>query len=161
MVFVKKLPWVSLLLLLFTYGVFGWLLSTDAERLANVDARKLTSTTLTLGNTAWLLWLMGAIYSFLIAFALAAPLTLIRNFYTGWLQSDTRAFFSVIFGAFFAVIILSWLEVVVRILVLLAAGALVRLDLQTADYGEWQAFGIISAVSLGGFSLGVIMHQLI
>ena len=157
----KKLPWVSLLLLLFTYGVFGWLLSTDAQRLANVDDQELTNTALTLGNTAWLLWLMGAIYSLLIAFALAAPLTMIRNFYTGWLQSDTRAFLSVIFGAFLAVIILSWLEVVVRVLVLLAAGALARLDLQTAGYGEWQAFGIIAAVSLGGFSLGVIMHQLI
>ncbi|NEQ29321.1 MAG: hypothetical protein F6K28_62435, partial [Microcoleus sp. SIO2G3] len=82
------------------------------------------------------------------------------NFYSGWLQSDTKAFFSVIFGAFLAVIVLSWLEVVVRILVLLAAGALVRLDLQTANYGEWQAFGIICATSLCGFTLGVIMHQL-
>jgi hypothetical protein len=139
MLFVKKLPWASLLLLLFTYGVFGWLISGS--------------------NMSWLLWLMGAVYTLLIALVLAAPFTLIRSFYTSWLKSDTRAFLSVILGAFFAVLILCWINIFVRILVLISAAALVRLDLQTAGYGDWQAFATIAVVSLTGFSLGVITHQ--
>jgi hypothetical protein len=138
---IKKLPWASLLLLIFTYGLFGWVISaTD--------------------SSTWL-WLMGASYILLIALALAAPFTLMKTFYTSWLKSDTRAFLSVIVGAFVAVLIVTWIEVFVRILVLLSAGALVRLDLQTAGYNEWQCFSILVMVSLTGFGLGILTQYLI
>jgi len=139
--FIKKLPWASLLLLVFTYGLFGWLISaTD--------------------RSIWL-WLMGASYILLIALALTAPFTLMKTFYTSWLKSDARAFLSVIVGAFVAVLIVTWLEVFVRILVLLSAAALVRLDLQTAGYNEWQCFSILVIISLTGFGLGILTQYLI
>jgi hypothetical protein len=141
MLFVKKLPWSSLLLLLFTYGVFGWLISG--------------------ADISWWLWLMGGTYILLIALALSAPFTLMKNFYSSWLKSDTRAFISVIVGAFLSVIIIRWIEVFLRIMVLISAGALVRLDLQTGGYSKWQSFGILTAVSLVGFVMGVISHQLL
>jgi hypothetical protein len=139
--FIRKLPWASLLLLVFTYGLFGWLISaTD--------------------RSIWL-WLMGASYILLIALALTAPFTLVKTFYTSWLKSDTRAFLSVIVGAFVAVLIVTWIEVFVRILVLLSAGALVRLDLQTSGYNEWQCFSILVIISLTGFGLGILTQYLI
>lgn len=139
--FIKKLPWASLLLLVFTYGLFGGLISaTD--------------------RSIWL-WIMGASYILLIALALTAPFTLMKTFYTSWLKSDARAFLSVIVGAFVAVLIVTWIEVFVRILVLLSAGALVRLDLQTAGYNEWQCFSILVIISLTGFGLGILMQYLI
>ncbi len=140
MLFVKKLPWASLLLLVFTYGLFGWLISAT--------------------DISWLLWLMGGVYVLLIALALTAPFRLIRSFYTSCLQSDTRAFLSVIFGALVAVVIINWLAIFIRILVLVSAAALVRLDLQTAGYTKWQAFGILLTVSLAGFGLGVLAQLL-
>lgn len=140
MLFVKKLPWASLLLLVFTYGLFGWLISAT--------------------DISWLLWLMGGVYVLLIALALTAPFRLIRSFYSSWLQSDTRAFLSVIFGALVAVVIINWLAIFIRILVLVSAAALVRLDLQTAGYTKWQAFGILLTVSLAGFGLGVLAKRL-
>lgn len=96
----------------------------------------------------------------LIALALTAPFRLIRSFYSSWLQSDTRAFLSVIFGALVAVVIINWLAIFIRILVLVSAAALVRLDLQTAGYTKWQAFGILLTVSLAGFGLGVLAKRL-
>ncbi len=136
MLLVKKLPWISLLLLLCTYGVFGWLItaSTGFE----------------------LLWLMGAAYTLLIASAMAAPWALLKGFYASFLKSDSRAFVSVIIGAFVAVIIIRWIDVFFRILVLICASALARLDLQTAGYSKWQAFGILVFVSLTGFALGIL-----
>jgi hypothetical protein len=139
--FIRKLPWASLLLLVFTYGLFGWLISATDRSI--------------------LLWLMGASYILLIALALTAPFTLVKTFYTSWLKSDTRAFLSVIVGAFVAVLIVTWIEVFVRILVLLSAGALVRLDLQTAGYNEWQCFSILVIISLTGFGLGILTQYLI
>jgi hypothetical protein len=83
MLFVKKLPWASLLLLVFTYGVFGWLIAADTRKLG------LTS----LPNIPWWLWLMGSAYSLLIALALTAPLTVIRSFFGSWLQSIPELLF--------------------------------------------------------------------
>ncbi len=146
-IFVNKLPLASLSLLLFVYGVFGWLVATDAQRNA------LTS----ISNISGVLWLDGAII-LLLPLSLAAPFKLIQNFYTSWMKSDTKAFFAVIFGAFFAVIILHWIDVSAHILVLLSAGALVRLDLQTTGYSKWQSFGILVFASVIGFGLGVILR---
>jgi hypothetical protein len=148
---VKKLPWASLLLLLFTYGLFGWFIAAGERKLTHE----------LLSDISLLMWLMGAAYTLLIALALTAPFTLMRKFYSSWLKSDTRAFLSIIVGAFVAVVIINWLPVFIRILVLIAAVALVRLELQTAGYSKWQAFGILFGVSQIGFCLGVIANQLI
>lgn len=146
MLSVNKLPLASLSLLLFTYGVFGWLVANDAQK------DNLT----TLSGISSVVWLDGAII-LLLALSLAAPFRPIQNFYTSWMKSDTKAFFAVIFGAFFAVVILHWIDVFAHILVLLSAGALVRLDLQTAGYSRWQAFGVLVFVSLLGFGFGLIL----
>ncbi|HAG83370.1 MAG TPA: hypothetical protein DCL61_20050 [Cyanobacteria bacterium UBA12227] len=147
MTVVKKLPWSSLLLLVATNSVFGWLIAASE---LNDDAA-----------TPWFLWVMGAFYILLIALALAAPLTLIQTLYGGWLKSDTRALISVIFGAFVAVLILCWINIFIRILVLVSAGALVRLDLQVADYRGWEAFGILAVFSLSGYCVGIVGQQLL
>lgn len=150
MLFINKLPLASLSLLLFAYGVFGWLVGNDAQK------DNLT----TLSGISSVLWLDGAII-LLIALTLAAPFKLIQNLYTSWMKSDTKAFFAVILGAFLAVVILHWIDVSAHILLLLSAGALVRLDLQTTGYSKWQAFGVLVFVSLVGFGLGLIGHQLV
>ncbi|MEW6495986.1 MAG: hypothetical protein AB1589_26215 [Cyanobacteriota bacterium] len=139
MLLVKKLPWTSLLLLLCTYGVFGWLLNDL--------------------YSSWLIWLIGAAYILLIALALTDPQRLIRSFYVSSLKSDSRAFVSVIVGAFVAVVFMNWIGIFVRILVLISACALVRLDLQTAGYSKWQSFWILVVVSLSGFGLGILAKQ--
>lgn len=132
----KKLPWTSLLLLLCTYSIFGWLLTAS--------------------DSSELIWLMGAAYTLLITSAMTAPWELLKGFYGNFLQSDSRAFVSVIVGAFVAVVIMHWIEVFFRILVLISASALARLDLQTESYSKWQAFGILLVVSLTGFGLGIL-----
>lgn len=141
MLLVKKLPWASLLLLVFAYGLFGWLISVS--------------------YLSWVIWLMGVAYILLISLALTAPFGLIKSFYSSWLKSDTRAFISVIVGAFVSVIIITWLEVFIRILVLISASALVRLDLQTAGFTKWQAFSILIIISLAGFCLGLLTQRLL
>ncbi|MBW4648587.1 MAG: hypothetical protein KME06_07780 [Kastovskya adunca ATA6-11-RM4] len=141
MAFIKNLPRFSLILLLFTYSIFGWLLSA-------VEVSPWT-------------WLMGAVYVLLIASALTAPLTLMKSVFGAWLESDTRAFLSIVVGALISVIILNWFEVFMRILVLIAASTLARLDMQTAGYKEWPAFWVLAIVSIAGFGLGIVLHQLV
>lgn len=132
----KKLPWTSLLLVLCTYSVFGWLLTAS--------------------DSSGLSWLMGATYTLLITAALTAPWELLKGFYANFLQSDSRAFVSVIVGSFLAVVVIRWIDIFFRILVLISASALARLDLQTESCNKWQAFGILLVVSLTGFGLGIL-----
>lgn len=139
--FVTKLPWLSSLLLLLTYGIFGWLISAD--------------------NTSWLLWLILTVFILLVAFILTSPAKLIKNLVPSWLKSDNRASITTIIASFLAVLILCWIHLFIRFLVLLCAAALVRLDLQTEDYHGWQAFVILAMVSLSGFFLGLMAHQLL
>jgi len=141
MQFLSKLPWATLLLLLFTNGVFGWLISAS--------------------EVSWWLWLMGAVFVFLIALALTAPVKLVRGFVETWLKSDNRAFVTVIVGSFIAVLILGSLHIFVRVLVLVCSGLLARLDLQTVGYSDFQAFGIIAIFALTGFGLGLTAQQLL
>ncbi len=143
----KKLPWPSLLLLLFTDSIFGWLIAASQLLL---DSDK-----------AGFLWLLGAGYVMLIVLALTAPLTMIQTVYSSWLKSDTRALLSIIFSAFLAVILIRWIQLFIRILVLLSAGALARIDLQVAGYTVFQAFKILTVFSLTGYGLGIIAHQLV
>lgn len=155
----KKLPWASLLILLFTYGVFGWLIYSETYGIAQTSSEGATS--LKLFNNYWSPWLIGGIYVFLTALSLIAPFKLIRGFYATILKSDIKSFFAIIIGAFLIVVILNWIEVTTRILVLLSAGALARLDLQTRSYTQWQAFRILVVFSLIGFGIGVIANQFI
>lgn len=156
---VKKLPWASLLILSFTYGVFGWLIYSEAHELALTNPERGTS--LKLFNNYWSLWLLGAFDVVLIALSLMAPFTVIRTFYATILKSNVKSFFAVIIGAFLVVVILNWIEVSARLMLLFSAGALARLDLQTRSYSQWQAFGILVFFSLIGFAIGVIANQLI
>ncbi|NEP56487.1 MAG: hypothetical protein F6K31_05615 [Symploca sp. SIO2G7] len=174
MSFVKKLPWTSLLLLLCTYVVFGWLVSVETHSVWQrtvknhnpVGAHKNILTSLwlegvnpTLWDVPWWYLLKGIVCIVLITLALTDPFQLIKTCYSSWLQSDFRAFISVVVGSLLAVIIIVSLDVFVRILLLIAASTLARLDLQIASYSEWQAFWLLSTVSLIGYSLGITTQQ--
>lgn len=155
----KKLPWTSLLILLFTYGVFGWLIYAENHGMSHAKAEEIASLKLPINYLS--LWLTGAIDVVLIALSLIAPFKLVKGFYDTILKSNIQSFFGVVIGAFLVVVIINWIEFTVRILVLLSAGALARLDLQTLGYSQWQAFGVLVIFSLIGFALGVIANQLI
>ncbi|NES84680.1 MAG: hypothetical protein F6K10_26560 [Moorea sp. SIO2B7] len=157
---IKKLPWFSLSILLLSHSIFGWMISVDYQELITVEDTTSGSHPSLFKVSVWL-WLIGAVYILLMALAITAPVYQIRKLYGTWMKSDTKAFVSVIFSSFLAVIILRWIHYSSRILVLIAAAALTRLDLQTEGYGEWQAFWIICGVSLTGFSLGLLVHQLL
>lgn len=132
--FIKALPRLSLTLLGITYFNFGWTLATAQSPL-------------------WL-WVLSIVLTFLMAEALAAPWSIIRTFSVRWLKSDYRTFFTVLLGAFFLVVFLSWLDISTYGLALLVSAAIARLDLQTGPFRPWQDFVILFVVATLGLSLG-------
>jgi hypothetical protein len=141
MFFLKKLPRFSLALMLVTYFNLGWTLSES--------------------HSEWWIWVAISLLILSIAEALAAPWSLIRTFLVRWLRSDFRAFVTVMSGAFFAVVLLSWIEVSSQGLILVVAACIARLDLQTGLFRPWQDFLILAFVALVGLSLGGTVHYLL
>ena len=134
-------PWVSFLLLLLACAVFGWVLSTVTE--------------------AFQVWIIAGSFLLLMDAGLTAPLTLIEVFFGNWLTSDKRAFVTVLVFSFGFVFALTWLEIFVRVLVLLAAGTLFRLDLQRAKFRRWQALTILLLTCVIGYAIGIFSHEML
>jgi hypothetical protein len=136
---VKKLPWASLALLLLTYITFGWILYT--------------------WTLSWRVWLLTAFFVVVIALALTFPLRSTQFFFAGALRTDTRALIFILAISFLAVVLLTWFQTFVRVLVLLSSGLLARLDLHNANFKAIPAFVIMTSTSLIGLGLGLLVHH--
>lgn len=136
-----QMPWLSALLLSIAYASWGW----------------------TLADSDTPMWVWGVIISltFVFAEALASPESWIRITLVRWLANDLRAFISAIFSAFLTVVLLTWVNIATEIVLLVAAGLLVRLDAQQAGMKDWQAFLILASLSAIGLAVGWFAHTYI
>lgn len=136
----KKLPWVSLTLLLVTYSTLGWVLA-DFYNPGSV-------------------WVIVVVGSLLLAAFLSSPRTNFRdNYYL--FKSDTRTFFFVVAAAFLSVIIIWRLHIFVHALVTLSAAILVRLEAQESRLSDKQIFWILAIISLVGLGMGAAAQNVI
>lgn len=136
----KKLPWASIGMMMLTYGVFGWIMSASPL-------------------TPWLAWLgMGYIMIVITGLTLL-PLRNFQKKLDHWFESKFRSIFTLICGAFLMAIVFSWLEVFLRVLLLIAAALLVRIDLISKGLSKGQVFCVLGIFALGSYSLGVLIHE--
>jgi hypothetical protein len=134
-----QLPQFSLALLLATYIALGWILADS--------------------KLPWYIVLLAAALVLLLTETLAAPFSNIRNIVIRSFSSDGKAFAIVMLVSFCAAALVIWIDIVARVMVLIAAGLLARLDLRRTRLGQWQTFWILTVLSLMGFGLGWAMHD--
>lgn len=113
-----------------------------------------------LSASPWYILLLAIALILLLAEILAAPFSNVRKSLVYSFSTDTRGFILIIAIAFFATVLAIWIHLVVHTLVLLAAALLARLDMLTGRFTDWQAFWVLSFVSLAGFGLGWAAHYL-
>ncbi|WP_088239484.1 hypothetical protein [Calothrix rhizosoleniae] len=138
---IKRLPWISLTLLLLTYTHLGWVTYQAGYSLVT--------------------WLLLVLAILLLTGSFTTPWSKISNFFRFLLQSNLRYFGFTLLGALLLFFILAKFRLFLDILVMIAATMLARLDFQGAGLNEKLAFGIIFIFSLIGLGLGVIMHLLV
>ncbi len=141
MAIVKKLPWVSLVLVLLTYGVFGWILFQE-----------------NLPTIAWLLIVIGVV---LLVAGITAPWTRTIKYIRVLFDTKLKSFGFAVLGAFLFFLIFAEFRIFLDIMLITSATILVRLDFQLAGLKETQAFCFTSIFSIGGLMLGLLLHQLI
>jgi hypothetical protein len=133
--FVKKIPWLSLILLLASYSTFSWFLYRS--------------------TVTWIVWLAVLVLALLQALLLTALSEGFRRFMGNWLKSDVGYFTMIILAAFSVVIALVWVHVFEYVLMVFAAEILARMDLQNAGYTRFQALAILTVLSLCGLAVGL------
>lgn len=135
----KKLPYLSAILLWLTYAVLGWKIYLWALN--------------------WHTFLLAASSAILMAVLLASPASVIDFLISGFLESDTKAFVWVMVLSFSLIIALVWFSIFAHFLVLISAALLARLDMQLAGLKPRYAFLILASLSLTGLALGIWLHQ--
>jgi hypothetical protein len=130
----RQYPWVSLLLLLGCYAIVGRVMATLHD-----------------GRAVWGFVGLGGLA---VAALYMHPLTDMRRFMTRWFSSDTVAFCILVGLAAFTSILLHWFKAFLPVILVLAAEALARLDLQAAKFTELQSFVILVLTTALGLFVG-------
>ena len=142
----------SLLLLVFTYGIEGWMYGFWMERFLEREIL-LQFAELTRLSILYAAAIVGI---FLLVIFFTSPVSLMTVGLNGWLKSDTRAFVSIFLGAFAFAILVQRIDYFARLLVLLAAVFLLKLDLQLVGCSRWFCSFILVILCWLGFTGGIL-----
>ncbi len=143
----------SLLLMLLTYGAEGWMYGSwiyyflDHETILNYFTEP---TRYAILYGAAVIGIVFLVYSF------TSPVSLMTVVLNNWLKSDSRAFFSIFIGAFAFAILVQRVDYFARLLILVAAVFLVKLDLQLLGCSRWLCSLILSILCWFGFTGGIL-----
>jgi hypothetical protein len=157
----KKFPWLSLCLVVLTYGAFGWAVAQSSLVWREWIVQRAQDLGVSVADESALIIVdvLGAILILSIAIALSTPIALLTVFFGTWYKSETKAWVSILGWAFATVFIIRWIDYFARFLVLLCAALLGRLEFQTAGYSNWQTFVIMTLTCLSGFGIGVLIFM--
>jgi hypothetical protein len=136
----KKLPWLSALLLLLAYMGFG----------AFLHAR----------HSSDFIWFLSLGYAALEAALLTIVWQPLRNFFLLGFKSDVGYTVMALVLASLAVVVLSWIQIFIYFLVMLTAALLLRVELLIRDVGNSLSFVTILVLSVLGLGLSRLTTEL-
>ncbi|MHC5670907.1 hypothetical protein [Nostoc sp.] len=135
----RRVPWVSLALVLLSYFTLGWVISEI--------------------HVPLFVWVITVVAILLLIVTLTAPWP--KMTYYILLKSNTRTFGVAVLAAFLFFIMITWFQIFLDTLLIISATILVRIDFQRAGLREGLAFSTASIFSLGGLALGALIYKLI
>ena len=144
---------LSLLLLLLTYGVEGWLYGFWISQVLEQENLLIQ---LVEQARIGVLYGVAVISISLMVVVFTSPVSLITVGLNSWLKSDTRAFLSIFIGAFAFAILVQRVDYFARFLVLVAAIFLGKLDLQLAGLSRWICSLVLVILCWLGFTGGIL-----
>ncbi len=136
----KKLPWLSSLLLLLAFMGFGAFLHSR--------------------HSPDFIWWLALGYAVLESALLTIIWRPLRNFFLMGFKSDLGYTVMALMLASLAVVIVSWIQIFIYFLVMLAAALLLRVELLIRDVGNSFAFVTILSLSLIGLGLSRVTTEL-
>jgi hypothetical protein len=139
MLILKRLPWVSLTLLLITYGILGWVISK--------------------ANVAWFIWLIVVIAVLLLIENLTSFFWKIADYSSLFLKLNVRSIILTVLGAFLFFLMVAWFQVFIDSLLIIGTLTLARIEFHLAGFSEKQYFLVVSVLSLASLTAGALVQK--
>ncbi len=137
----KMLPWAALALLLFAYSTIGMFLAEF--------------------SIAWFSWALAIGGAFLVTMVFTFPQFQLKREFSRWLQSDIGAFILLVIASALLSVMLLWLHIFLRLVTILAAETLARLELSSSGFSVVKSFWLLMITALLGLALGWSVSSLI
>ncbi len=144
---------LSLVLLLLTYGAEGWIYGSWMNRFLE---RPSVLTQFAEPVRFGVLYAGAVIGILFLVIIFTSPISLMTIGLDNWLKSDTRAFLSIFIGAFAFAIFVQRVDYFARLLVLISAVFLLKLDLQLVGCSRWLSSLILAFFCWLGFTGGIL-----
>ena len=157
MSWLTKSPFLSLSVVVSTYCLFGWNVGFSISSLTHslIQQGKNCGWLFESDTVSLMLHILAGVLVLTITASLVAPVSLITIVFGSWFKSDNRAMVSVLWGTFAVILIVCWLEHFVRLLLLLCAATLEKLELQDQGHPQWKVLSMLMVICLGSFGLGL------
>lgn len=151
----QKVPRLSLILLIATYGVFGWIYGSWTIEL-ETEYRLWYGLVTPLIASA-ISYCLGLCLILIIIIFFTAPVALFTLGMSSWFKLDAQAFFAIAASMIIFAFVVEYPIAFTRFLILSAAAMLFRLDLQTTGYSHKIAQLILIVLGSISFSAGMLL----
>lgn len=160
MLWLKTLPWLSLAIIIVTYGVFGWHIATLSAHWSHALVLQSRDWGLSIEDNSMMLiiHLLAILMIVITSLALSAPLSLMTFVVGSSIRSEGQSIVSMVIWSFLFVIILRWFNIFTHFLVLLSAALLGRLELRYIGYTNTRTVFLLMLIGLVGFSIGALSY---
>jgi len=158
---VEEKYWLSSLLYCLVYLAIGWSTGSQTPILINGFQNAIASFNIAIADN--LLVTTVRILSFLIiigiSLSLIHPISIITVVFEESINSDLKAFFSILFWSILLVFIFCYFDYFADILVVTSSTILFRLDLQKQKKTSWQVLSIIIILAFLSFLSGLFLFE--
>jgi|GEM_PF-1535657 len=164
---IKQFPWLSWILFLIVYAVFGWLIASDEDSWTKVlfehlriwGVHDILTDSQSLLRTV-IVNLLEVSFVFLLIFFFSDFFSLLESICKTPFASNILTFGYIVFWALLVSVVLSWISYFTRLLILLAAALLLRTDMQRLDMNHLQTCIIIRLSGIVAFILGTVAFKI-
>ena len=156
MLWLRKIPWFSLLLVLLSYGVFGWYLGEYSHHIHSwvLERGETWGWSLEEEATKGFIQILQILIIVLISLALTSPIALITLFIGSGIKTNRKGLLTILAASVVIILAIRWFHYFANILVLFCALLLGRLELQDVGYNEGQITFWLSLFCCLGVGLG-------
>ncbi len=160
MVWLKYIPFFSITLVMITYGVLGWNISSASPGWSQQLLEQSQNWSLGLEQNAIIIAIHALVIVVIVltSLALTAPITLVTYFVGGWVHSSLQSIATMLVWSFIFVITLRWFNYFVDFLVILCSAMLGRIELRYAGLNQIQSILILMTLCISSFLGGVFSY---
>ncbi|MBD2036735.1 hypothetical protein H6F76_17135 [Leptolyngbya sp. FACHB-321] len=137
----KTFPWAALILLFSAYSTVGMFLAEFPF--------------------IWVNWTLAIAGVFLVTMVFTFPQFQSKQWFSHWLRSDTSAFILLVVAAALLSVMLLWIHIFLKLVTILAAETLTRLELSSSGFSVVKSFWLLMITALLGLTLGWSVSSII